>query len=430
MLFLWVLTTEKSFAFTHTAPVILKGKKVRPIANYPIRMYRLFKTDKNGAATPIPFQIDEINKWGDYVMASGPQPNQKTGNGRFDYLDELVFMGDDIGSRTDPKTFPGDLKPSILYKIDFDPPNNYSVKDAEPGSVFVGIYFSKAPEKSKKQYVVFDPYKSQVETSRYRYKFDKENHLIVRGVDTLKNAVAKPLINTSSFFMKADLKYFLTLRANHRSVNSELEAYKQGPVRAIVKVKFFYKFLKINFEIGMYTEVSFFANAVNLPAVMYNPINGRKSLNKGSGFYYGFAITQNPADYTIDTNLPKYKKEGMFDFLKAGKKIQPKYWFTAHDKGKMIHIEIAVSEELRKLGSAPMLYMENKSAAQISSRSNEDAKPLGESPVNLGLFFDLTKFKEGTHDINFKLYFENRYDEKDLEAFKRLDDWKIRLNRI
>ena len=84
----------------------------------------------------------------------------------------------------------------------------------------------------------------------------------------------KPLIDSSTFYLKADLKYFLTVFANHKSVNSELESYKTGPIRTIVRVAFYYVFLKLKFEVGMYTEVSLFSNSVVLPAVISNPVDG------------------------------------------------------------------------------------------------------------------------------------------------------------
>ena len=41
---------------------------------------------------------------------------------------------------------------------------------------------------------------------------------------------------------------------------------------------------------------------------------------------------------------------------------------------------------------------------QLSKRSHDDILPLGKSPVNLALYFDLTRFKEGEHEIAFQLF--------------------------
>ena len=39
---------------------------------------------------------------------------------------------------------------------------------------------------------------------------------------------------------------------------------------------FHYTFLKLNFEVGTYTEVQLLRTPVYLPAVLYNPLDGHK----------------------------------------------------------------------------------------------------------------------------------------------------------
>ena len=89
-------------------------------------------------------------------------------------------------------------------------------------------------------------------------------------------------------------------------------------------VAFYYSFLRLNFEVGMYTEVSFFANSVVLPAVMYIPIDGSRFFNDGSGFYYGFALRDNPQDYQLETNLRLLNEDDSdwFSFLGKEKKLE------------------------------------------------------------------------------------------------------------
>ncbi len=438
------LVSSEASAYIHTAPIVIKGDSIKRAARYPIWMYRLYKTDKDGVAKQIPFQIDEINQWGDYVLDRGKVINKFSGNGVFDFQDELAFMGDDVGEVVVPKTFPENKKPSLVYEIKFDPPPALKNMKLNRGAVYLGVFFSEAPKINESTYyVVFDPEAGEVTSSRYKYKFNPKNYLVTRSVEMLdrKKSVkdvtsSEPLIDSSTFFMKADLKYFLTLKANHDSINSDLEAYKVGPIRSIVRVTFYYKFLKINFELGMYTEVSFFANSVILPAVMYSPVDGAKSLNRGSGFYYGFALHKNPKEYKIDTNMPAYKKDsGVLDFL-FSPTMHDKYWVTITEnpkgpsQGKFLYFEIQPSKKLNKLGNIPSLYREDVDGASIMARGGKNPMPLGESPVNLGMYFDLTKMTEGEHDIAFRLFFENAYDPQILESFKHLGDWRIELTRM
>jgi hypothetical protein len=242
---------------------------------------------------------------------------------------------------------------------------------------------------------------------------------------------AVPIIDSSTFYMKADLKYFVTVDANHRSINSKLEAYKTGPVRTIVRVSFFYSFLKLNFEIGMYTEVSFFSNSVVLPAIIYNPIDGQKRLNSGSGFYYGFRFIKSPSKYKMETNMPAYdSKSSLFNMFSGRKKTESKYWLSMIGDNHMMFVELTPSAQMIKDDNIPSLYYSTADGRQLAKISNDKPLPLKESPVNIGLFFDLTKFTEGEHTMAFQLFFDNKKDLDEMNAYRTLSKWHYILSRI
>lgn len=421
-------------ASIHSAPIVLQGHKIKLATHYPIQMYRLFRSDEKGKATAIPFQIDEINEWGDYVLPLGGTVTANTGNGIFDLQDELSFMGDDVGPINTPLTFPDGNRPSLLFEVKASYPGK-NVGGDNDGAVYVGIYFQNPPKESDRSYVFFKRETAEVVTSRYRYGFDQKNWLVSRRVEMLTKGSEKqpefvPLLESTTFYMKADLKYFLTVEASHRSIESELEAYKTGPIRTIVRVSFHYKFLKLNFELGMYTEISFFSNAVYLPAILYNPLNGKKSLNRGSGFYYGMALRENPADFKIESNMPTYKKAGILNMFSGTSEAEPLYWIMASGKDRMLYMEILPSKEMRAEGAIPMLYKENTDGPTIKIRNKDEPKELGESNVNMALYFDMTKFRDGEHAMAFRLFFENINDDKRLETFKNLSNWQFDVARV
>jgi hypothetical protein len=425
-----------ALAEIHTAPIVITGAKVKPVTHYPIGMYRLFRTDDTGKAVPIPFQIDEINEWGDYVLPEGGTVTAKTGNGIFDLQDELCFMGDDVGPVRAPTSWEGVGKPALMFEIKLAYKGKNLAGDNE-GAVYLGVYFQNPPKLSQKAYVHFNRESAEVLTARYRYGCDQKNWLVARRVEMIKKGTERlpqptfvPLLDSTTFYMKADLKYFLTVEASHRSIDSLLEAYKIGPVRALVRISFHYTFLKLNFELGMYTEVSFFSNAVYLPAILYNPLNGSKSLNTGSGFYYGMAMKDNPNKFKIETNMPAYKKTGLLDLFTAGPKVEPLYWIMASGEDRMLYMEISPSKEMRAQGGIPMFYREDVEGGTIKGRNLDHPAELGQSPVNLALYFDMTKFTEGEHIMAFRLFFENVNDEKKLGAFKNLGNWDILATRM
>ena len=300
---------------SHQTAIILKAFQTHVASGNPLDHYRLI-ANKNGEATIIPFQIDEVAAYEDYVLSNGPKPNSSLSNGIFDKLDELSFMATDAGEANVPTQW-SFKKPDELFHIEA------KIKNKTYGSVFLAIYKSKKnrPKLSSKRYVSFDIKNSAVTTKNYKYHFDPSNYLVVKGIDVVReDGLLKRIVNNSSFYLKLDLKYFLTLNIGHSDIVSNLEAYKIGPIRTIVRVSFAYTFLKMNFEMGMYTEVSFFSNSVILPAIMYNPLDGSKSLNKGSGFYYGFATSFNTEKLDVKSNLDPYKESSILDFLKKKNK--------------------------------------------------------------------------------------------------------------
>ena len=429
----------------HTAPIIIKADQIRDSSRHPISTYRLFRTTPQGTAEAIPFQIDEINEDGDYVLDQGKDTTARTGNTIFDRIDELSFMGDDVGPVLEPTAWPMGA-PNFVYELTVTHPTQNPMGPSM-GAVYIGIYYSSPPALSPKKYVIFQRNDAVVTTSRYKYQFDSNNWLIAKRVEVAKNETEpydyQPVLNSSTFYMKGDLKYFITFEANHRSINSELEAWKSGPIRSLIRVSFFYSLLKLKIKLDMYTEISFFSNAVYLPAIMYNPIDGRKSLNTGSGMYYGLALKDSPKNYSIETNMAPALPAGT-NLVEHGKnfissfmnKIQDEpvskglYWISAQGLGRTIYMEIAPGQELQRDGVAPTFYQENLSAEEMSSRSNNDALALGKSPVNLGIAFDMTKFSEGEHMMGFRLFFENVVAPERLAVFKGLNDWQYTARKI
>ena len=438
---IWLIDGRIARAGIHTAPIVLRGSQIKAAARLPISQYRLFRTENYGKAVAIPFQIDEVDEFGDYVLGEGKQNNGKASNGIFDLQDELAFMGDDVGPLREPTSWDG-KRPPLLFEIRLALPAGNPAGPSE-GAVYLAAYADTPPPVAPQRYVSFSEKLGEVMTSRYRYLFDQKNYLVLRGVDMfppLPNGsqhvlpsvpgsptlpkTSIPLLNSSTMYLKADLKYFLTMEANQNTIESSLDAFKVGPIRAVVRVSFFYRFLRLNFELGMYTEVSFFANSVNLPAVLFNPLDGYKSLNSGSGFFYGFAMNDNPNIYHIESNMPAYAPRGILDFFKKNR-TEPVYWIAATTPDRLMYVEINPSKQMQTAGAVPMLYLDNTPEADLKNRGVQAPLGLGEAPVNMALFFDLTKFKEGEHLVAFRLFFENKNQKNLLQSFRDLGNWQI-----
>jgi len=168
---------------------------------------------------------------------------------------------------------------------------------------------------------------------------------------------------------------------------------------------------------------------VILPAIMYNPLDGAKSLNKGSGFYYGFALSENPGNLTLKSTLPSYKESSSTSFFSSRNVVEPSYSVTTSSKDWFMQMEIQPSSKMIQKGYGPSLYLENASAAEIAKRPLDKALPLGKSPVNLAVNFDLSEFSEGEHRVGFRLYFENQVSPELLDSYSTLKLWRYTAKR-
>jgi hypothetical protein len=142
------------------------------------------------------------------------------------------------------------------------------------------------------------------------------------------------------------------------------------------------------------------------------------------------ALRENPETYKVETNMPRHKKSGLLDFLTSRPEAQDTYWITAASEDRILYMEINPSDEMRKRKSIPLFYQENVPGNVVLTRSNEKPGELGKSPVNLALYFDMTKFSEGEHNMSLKLFFENLNDPQRLATFKSLKDWSIKPRRV
>lgn len=123
-------------------PVMVPGAGFTGFSDVPLDELVLYAY-QSGAWTPIPFQIDEVNVTGTYVVSDG---------GRLDDNDELVFMAGDTGDSVGQEIWPDDPE-SKLY-----PRYEISITDPlSPGDrAWVYLYRSATLTRSGISYLVWD----------------------------------------------------------------------------------------------------------------------------------------------------------------------------------------------------------------------------------------------------------------------------------
>jgi hypothetical protein len=163
--------------------------------------------------------------------------------------------------------------------------------------------------------------------------------------------------------------------------------------------------------------------------------------------YYGLSLKDNPKDYNFETNMQPFvpeKDSNGGNIIASGKSFFKKfisptktvektgdnYWISMQGMDRSIFFEVKPSPELMEAGLAPQIYREDKTAAEIKDRNNDQVLPLGKSPVNVGIWFDATKISDGDHMMGFRIFFENVNSPERLAVFKSLGEWIYEARRI
>lgn len=374
-----------------SVPMVFKAENIDPIVNYPVAYMRVFRADPDGRAVAIPFQIDEMNVYGDFVFNTDRPYDQA--NHIFDRLDELTLMSGDLGVRKTPTRWPHDNKPFRLYEV-------VTSRRVARNTFYVAIFLKKTPPRAAKTYVQFSPATSTIETANYYLSLNKRNYLAIEEVMFRLSDKNISLIDWSSFYLKLDFKYFLTFEEDQDTIETKMSAWKAGPVRTVIRVDFVLKVLKLKLNPGFFTEMSFFADSLHLPALIHAPFDNRKVLNRGSEMYYGFALVENPQTLRIETNMPRYRT----DQSKQHNALL-RYWLSMRAPEYAVLVNMHSNASLRASSFAPALFTANRPAARLVRRQ---ADLPHKERVNVAVYFDLTRFPKGEQRLGLQSVFVNR----------------------
>lgn len=205
----------------------------------PLAGFRLLTFGPQGFE-PVPFQIDEVDEDGLYVLTDGPEPNRDEGgkgkrrnlDGSLDGNDELVFMASDCGDRADLEAWPAGA--GRLVEIEVRDPVT-----AGQGWTYLA-WFSDPPPESPRDYVRYDPQEDRIYADCYTLGYAPEKDLVYttslairpecggNGRDLLDRLLIR--------FSATVLLRGVTFSRNEDDFVSRVLAYKDGPVRMMRRV--------------------------------------------------------------------------------------------------------------------------------------------------------------------------------------------------
>ncbi len=281
--------------------VVIEGKKLSLLLGEKIRHIGVFIW-RDGRFEPIPFQIDEKTKDGEYVFPNGSQRNPQEGNSRLDKQDELVFMVWDAGLSA-PKDFkfPQGAKKGVEVVIT-DPVKNQNAY------AYIFSFECSAP-RSSKDYVknLVEEGRNFVKTDYYWFGepigegyFDRL-HLISPSGKIGPNMVDRI---KGRGFIRA-FGGIIKIRSGEYNTPTDLVAWIDGPVRVIRRMIGGVELFKIKVKLSGGADNVFYRDWFYTPIFFTIP-PGASSFLKGSYMLYTIDFNKNfLGSYYFDAVNPK-----------------------------------------------------------------------------------------------------------------------------
>ena len=201
-------------------PLIIKGSQLPQLCNRPLSQFEVFAM-RDGKLAPIPFQIDQMNSDGSYVLSEGPEPVASSHPDILDARDEIVMMIADLGERAKPNF----RLPSGAFEVEMNDPLGGQPR-------FAYIATDAHPVRSPLHYVDYDAAKNTVETDRYRFGY-------THGVPTDYAPQSRAhengpnLLDRFKIRVRATVLKLFHFDVNEDKVDNRLLAWKAGPIRVV-----------------------------------------------------------------------------------------------------------------------------------------------------------------------------------------------------
>ena len=206
---------------------------------------------------PIPFQVDEVDAGGNWVLDQGPHPNVDDPPGVLDANDRLLFMVTDAGERVRS----GDI-------LSRSPVQEISVRDPLSGTTrwAYAVGYPEVAPRSTRAYVAYDAATDRVRGERVTlgFRHGVPGYLALEG-DTGAGLLDRFKVRATATFLWG-LVHF---SRNEDDVTTEFVAWRQGPIRVIRRQR---QWVRIGWGIhsptfGSYTY--FYRDFAELPVGLY-----------------------------------------------------------------------------------------------------------------------------------------------------------------
>jgi hypothetical protein len=298
--------------------VTLTGYALRPQLGVPVANLRLYAA-REGRLVPVPFQVDERDGEGRFVLPSGKARGEDVDGGRLDDNDEIVTMADRLGDRVDRSAWPPGVRRGSEIEVR-DP------LDGESGWLYL-FAFDEPPPLATERLVHrkgFDKVLSEVFTVGFPEEKAYFDHF------TMKTAARKEfsdnLVDRLKIRFRLTFRFLyipLPYRAGEDDFGRQTIAYREGPIRVIFRQDLL---VKLTFGVTFHMEPSdwiFYENQAVSEVIVKNPyLYGKGALKRVTNAHFlqtvdldhsasglRFLNSENTQSVLIDGEMSKAEKD-------------------------------------------------------------------------------------------------------------------------
>ncbi len=210
-------------------PIIIKGSQISKALGKSISTYRLYAL-KSNAMGSIPFQIDEVDENGNFILTLGAKRFQDDDNGAFDSNDELVFMAKDTGDKISGK----EALPSggiLHFELEITDPNT-----SEKGWVYL-MAFDTPLKGSEVDYVSYDPKTLKLLAVNYTAEFNPKFPATPSNYTFSKAIGGDERDFLDRVKVRVLMKLLLTINRMEEEISAKELGYIDGSIRVILRTK-------------------------------------------------------------------------------------------------------------------------------------------------------------------------------------------------
>ena len=410
-------------------PVLITGEALPGMCGLPLQGFRLFSDPGQGRLTPVPFQIDEKDAKGFYVLPEGEEPNRDKGRrgkvkekpGELDGNDELVFMANDLGHRVPRERWPGHSRKGVEIEVG-------DKVNGNRGWVYL-LWFERPPPLSTRDYVRYARDEDRIYTSWFSLGYSPEKDLVYTtmmsidpdgkggGVDIMDRINIR---FSATIFLRS-----ITFSRNEDDFVSEVIAYKDGPVRVMRRVA-----NSMRLVLGLRTPKiiaysMYYRDAIETPNVLKLPVSlstvARSVYFEGGTDYnqhaYGmrFYNPNNPPGTLVDGRMSP--EELVLD-------LEEHAWnLTAGEQGIILN-RVEMGPGLKGVLIKELIYQDDL------FRPNTPEDEPGSTPKIGFSLKNILALKKGTYHYNARFYFLPDIEKDTLKEYLAVLDnpLQVRIN--